>query len=289
VFFPSRLVYLEVQRMTAVGKTFIPLLKPRYNFAHLVAVTAVVAAVALCSAKIKEREMLSAFQEMYLALFQSPLADVRVDDHDRTSISEAYQRQYDFTDDMFTRCIPVWKQVLAPFKGKPGVQYLEIGLYEGGSAVWMLENVLTHPTARLTGIDIFEGPVKDRFLANIELSGSADKVTTTTGYSQLALRELPFDSFDIVYVDGSHDKDDVLEDAILCWRLVKEDGLLIFDDYRGANDYVYDGIDDIEPGSSWQSPKPAIDPFVQCFDEHFEVIHNGFQLILRKKSRTAES
>lgn len=275
--------------MTAVAERFKTLRKPRFSFVQVLLITVVVAAVVICSAKLKEREMLSAFQDMYLALFESPLADVRVDDQDRTSVAEPYQRNYEFTDDMFTRCIPVWKKVMAPFEGKPGVNYLEIGLYEGGSAVWMLENVLTHPTARLTGIDIFEGPVKDRFLANIELSGSAHKVTTITEYSQLALRELPFDSFDIVYVDGSHDKDDVLEDAILCWRLVKEGGLLIFDDYRGANDYVYEGIDELEPGSSWQSPKPAIDPFVQCFDEHFEVIHNDFQLILRRKSRTAES
>jgi len=28
--------------------------------------------------------------------------------------------------------------------------------------------------------------------------------------------------------------------------------------------------------------KPAIDAFVQCFDNHFEVIHNDYQLILRR-------
>jgi predicted O-methyltransferase YrrM len=141
----------------------------------------------------------------------------------------------------------------------------------------MLENILTHPTAHLTAIDVFDGPYKDRWFANIENSGFSNKVTTITGYSQLALRKLPLDSFDIVYIDGSHAKDDVMEDAVLCWRLVRKDGLLIFDDYRWAGCFV--------SGTSDQPtdfPKAAIDRFVQCFDEHFEVIHNSHQLILRK-------
>jgi predicted O-methyltransferase YrrM len=80
--------------------------------------------------------------------------------------------------------------------------------------------------------------------------------------------------YDIIYIDGSHDRPDVLEDAVLCWRLLKEGGIMIFDDYRylgrrGSDNKVV-------------SPKAAIDAFVQCFEEHCEVIHNGIQLIVRK-------
>ena len=36
--------------------------------------------------------------------------------------------------------------------------------------------------------------------------------------------------YDIIYIDGSHEARDVLEDAVLAYRLLKIGGLLIFDD-----------------------------------------------------------
>ncbi len=173
--------------------------------------------------------------------------------------------------------------MLEPYKGRPGVNYLEVGLYEGRSALWMLENILTHPSAHLTGIDVFEGPLKDRCLENLRRSGAGDKVTTIIEPSQVVLRRLPLESFDIIYIDGSHAVADVLEDAVLSFRLLKPGGILIFDDYRwvgalGAGAGTKDKPSDF--------PKFAIDRFVQCFDKDLEVIHHteaSNQLILRKR------
>jgi len=172
--------------------------------------------------------------------------------------------------------------VLEQFRGKANVNYLEVGVYEGCCVIWMLENILTDPTAKATAIDIFQDPYYngaygDKYFANIELSGSADKVTTIIDYSQLALRKLPFESFDIIYIDGSHAKNDVLEDAVLSWRLLKKDGLLIFDDYRLARCLYAESS-----GKKKEYPKIAMDAFAQCFDEQFEVVHNDYQLILRR-------
>src|SRR3990167_4115691 len=63
--------------------------------------------------------------------------------------SSHYHQSYQFTSDMFTARIPVWAKVLEPWKGRANIRYLEVGTYEGGSAIWMLENILTHPTARM--------------------------------------------------------------------------------------------------------------------------------------------
>lgn len=207
------------------------------------------------------------------ASYASPLPHVVIAPREARSDSGVYRGQYDFTTDAFTWNVPLWKKALAPYAGKPGVQYLEIGAFEGRSAIWMLENVLTDATARVTAIDIFAGPYKERYFKNIERSGSANKVTTLTGFSQVVLRGLPLDSFDIIYVDGSHMKNDVLEDAVLSWRLLKNGGLMIFDDYQDVA-RVEDGI---------ECPKMAIDPFVQCFENKCEVLHNEWQLIIRKK------
>lgn len=212
------------------------------------------------------------------ASFQSPFPSVAVAIEKVIPDTKAYKGKYEFSQNWFTYNIPVWETVFSPFKGKPDIRYLEVGMYEGRSALWMLENVLTHPSAQLIGVDPFLGPYKQKYFANIERSGSADKVTTITGFSQVALRNLPLNSFDIIYIDGSHAKDDVLEDAVLCSRLLKEGGILVFDDYRWAGCFVSGTCD-----SPTDLPRAAIDRFVQCFDKKFEVIHNSYQIILKKR------
>lgn len=191
------------------------------------------------------------------------------------SVPAAPDRGYEFSTDWFSYNIPIWEKALAPYRGKPELNYLEIGVFEGRSCVWMLENILTDSTARLTGMDVFLDVPKSRFLANIERTGAANKVNLIVGSSQKELRKLPLESFDIIYIDGSHSADDVLEDAILSWRLLKEGGLLIFDDYAWVMPYEEAG-----------KPKLAIDIFNKIYGKHFVVVHCGYQVIMRK--HTAE-
>jgi predicted O-methyltransferase YrrM len=91
--------------------------------------------------------------------------------------------------------------ILKPFQGQPNIHYLEIGVSEGRSALWMLENILTHPTAKITCLDIFVKDLYERFLSNLILSGFLDKAIIVKGKSQTTLRTLPLDTYDIVYVD----------------------------------------------------------------------------------------
>ena len=48
-----------------------------------------------------------------------------------------YKKQYRFSEDWFTNNIPVWQSMLERFKGKENLRYLEIGVFEGRSAIWM--------------------------------------------------------------------------------------------------------------------------------------------------------
>lgn len=203
----------------------------------------------------------------------SPLPEVTLDplvDWKQTPVDA---NRYEFTADYVTSNIPVWQAALGRFRGKPNVHYLEIGVYEGRSLIWVMDNILTHHTSQATAIDVFLGSYGPRYRANLMRSGHADRVTTIADYSQKTLRTLSLDSYDIVYVDGSHAKCDVLEDVVLSWRLLKQGGILIFDDYRL--------LAQADPDHH-ECPKMAIDPFVQCFQDQCRVIHNGFQLILEK-------
>ena len=255
-------------------------LRPRFGIFHLALYTTLLVLVATVLGIVVIRQQLSNMLRQTHGfvgfLAESPVPEVLVFDGPLVPKPDEYLQDYEFTSDWFSPSIPVWEAALASFKGKPDIRYLEIGLYEGRSALWMLENILTHPTARMTGLDIFESEVKARYFGNIGLSGAADKVTTLIGYSQVTLRSLPLDSFDIVYIDGSHDENDVFEDAALSWRLLKKGGILIFDDYRWAR-YL--------PGRHKIGvPKLAIDAFYRCFEPQLEVLHKSNQLVLRKKN-----
>jgi hypothetical protein len=182
-----------------------------------------------------------------------------------------YKKQYQFSEDWFTYNIPVWQWMFERFKGKENLHYLEIGVFEGRSAIWMLENVLTHPTARLTAVDIFFGDLEKKFRENLEKSGSQSKVNILKGTSQERLRQLPLDSFDIIYLDGSHRAKHVFLDAALSWDLLKGGGLLIFDDYE---------LELKAPADL--RPKVPIDTFLLAFAEELELVHKGYQVAVRK-------
>ncbi|VTR94238.1 Uncharacterized protein OS=Pirellula staleyi (strain ATCC 27377 / DSM 6068 / ICPB 4128) GN=Psta_1297 PE=4 SV=1: Methyltransf_24 [Gemmata massiliana] len=183
-----------------------------------------------------------------------------------------------FTEDWFTYNVPVWQRVLAPLVGKP-VRALEVGVFEGRSTVWLLENVLTHPDASLTWIDTFGGGTEHagadlsgleaRFRANTERFGK--RVTGHVGRSQDVLRGMSGELFDLIYLDGSHEAPDVLADAVLAWSLLAPGGLLGFDDY-GWRMFP-------EPE---RCPALAIDAFLGVMRGQFETLERGYQIWVRK-------
>lgn len=77
---------------------------------------------------------------------------------------------------------------------------------------------------------------------------------------------------DYIYIDGSHLAIDVMCDAVLAWGLLKDNGILIFDDY-GWGAHTTD---------EKQKPKLAIDAFLTAFTGHCNVIEGGWQVFLRK-------
>jgi len=187
----------------------------------------------------------------------------------KATSTKHYQQDYRFTSDWFTPAIPVWKKVLKDYQGKPDVHYLEVGIFQGRSALWALENILTHPSARMTTIDILENPT---YLETLEKSGAADKTTNLIGSSQAVLLTLPADSFDIIYIDGSHQGDHVLIDAVLAWGLLKEGGTLIFDDYAWNKEWA----NEVTPGV-------AVDTFVTLFRRELDVTWRKHQLVVKRR------
>lgn len=197
---------------------------------------------------------------------------------------------YCFSVDFFSEIIPTWEELLGPWAGLPGLHFLEVGSLEGMSACWLLTHILTHPTSKLTCIDLFDPDhgeqllvdmnsddsgksLFERFTYNIRLAGASDRTNIIVSSSHQALRALPLCSIDCAYLDGSHDSRDVLRDAVFAWELLKPDGLLIFDDYEWSTKLA---------AKELGAPKVAIDAFINIYGENCALLHMGRQVILKK-------
>lgn len=180
-----------------------------------------------------------------------------------------------FTATWHLKQIPTWEKVLADMKGKPNLRYLEVGVYEGRSLLWMSENVLTDPSTELVAVDLFAGDYEATFDHNIATSPASGRISKHKGPSADVLRDASLGKFDIIYIDGSHTADDVLADAVLSWGLLSPGGLIIFDDYGWTG----------RKGSSLPPellPRMAVDLFLAAYRYEIEPVDVGYQIAVRR-------
>ena len=141
------------------------------------------------------------------------------------------------------------------YKDRP-INYLEIGVFYGANLLSVANKYGLHPDSKLYGVDPWEdydeypeykeeqSKIYDSFITNLQNSGVEDKVVLHRGYSNLEIPKFQDEFFDIVYIDGNHEPEYVLEDAVLSFRKLKKGGIMIFDDYGwGGPDLTKRGID----------------------------------------------
>jgi predicted O-methyltransferase YrrM len=139
----------------------------------------------------------------------------------------------------------------------------------------MLENL---PESELTVIDTFAGgedlpnevDLLGRF--NENTAPYKDRIKVLQGTSREKLKSLS-DSFDFIYIDGSHLASSVLEDAVLAFPLLKSDGgIMIFDDYTWGRGM---GMYDI--------PLTGIDAFLIVYGNQLKVLEKNSQVVITKE------
>jgi predicted O-methyltransferase YrrM len=195
--------------------------------------------------------------------------------------------EYKYTKDWFNWAPAVWEQLIPLLPERKA--FLEIGSFEGRSMVWIAENMAEAGTF-IHCIDTWEGgeehseedmaAVEARFDHNLDLVHLNHEVDVFkhkgTSVQHLAhwLIEAAEDHacFDFIYIDGSHVAKDVMTDACMAWPLLEKGGIMVFDDYMWGN-----------PRDALHRPKIAIDAFTNIFGETAEIIHVGYQLVVRKK------
>lgn len=142
------------------------------------------------------------------------------------------------------RHIPVWVRVLERLDfGTLKPRILEIGSWEGRSAILFMtlfgqcELTAADPwedVPEFMGVGMLMAEVEKRFDANT--NAFQPYISKLKGYSKDLLPGLQASGqlYDLIYVDGSHEYENVLFDAHGVWPLLKAGGIIIFDDYLEA-------------------------------------------------------
>ena len=182
-----------------------------------------------------------------------------------------------FTKDWFDRAIPIWKKYVMPLINTvPNARWLEIGSFEGRSAIWTLENLLLGPGSTITCVDPWPDIATHPFTPNYSstfdanLAPHAERLIKLKGNSRDILPSLPRDTFHGAYIDGSHVEKDVMDDAQGTWPLLQKLAILIFDDYY-------------HPRISYPGVKKAVTRFLKDPSLHFKILHEGQQMIVLKQ------
>jgi len=113
--------------------------------------------------------------------------------------------------------------------------YLELGSYEGNSAIFIADNF---KESKIFCVDHWIGVeeykeknfniIEENFDFNTKLYSNILKIKKTSDEFFSENQNL---EFHVIYVDGNHKGDQVFKDCINSWKVLKENGLLICDDY----------------------------------------------------------
>ena len=182
------------------------------------------------------------------------------------------------------RLVNNWFKLLDPMYVKDcSLNYLEIGTLCGANLISFGLTYGQHPDTKMYCIDPWENydeydEYRDQnkqnihyeiFNRNLNKCDFKDRVTVHRGYSHKVLPTLEDEFFNIIYIDGNHEPEYVLEDAVLSFRKLIKNGLLIFDDYHNNQPEL---------------TKRGVDAFLEAYKNRIHNIsyYNG-QLFLQKK------
>ena len=175
-----------------------------------------------------------------------------------------------------------WKMYLEKFIDKK-INCLEIGSYKGYTTCWMLKNLCTRKESKVFSVDIWEKSpeyinidfydIEQIFDENIKNTGKKSQNVKMKMYSSTALdifKNKKY-TFDVIFIDSSHEAKNIMKDAILSWDLLNNGGILIFGNYGWG-----------KLNKDYFRPNIAIDSFIHIYQPELKVLFKEYQLIVEK-------
>ena len=179
------------------------------------------------------------------------------------------------TTDYFSINAYYWNSILN--KNFKKFSYLEIGSWEGNSALYILNN---HSTKKLVCVDpwdkakknkIFNKRIFDNFIFNLKnFKNKFDYFKMTSDDFFLKNKT----NFDVIYIDGWHGTSQVSKDINNSWKFLNKNGIMICDDYFHG---------DIYKNSYKDIPAPAINNFISKNKDKLKILFlNNNQIFIKK-------
>jgi FkbM family methyltransferase len=156
---------------------------------------------------------------------------------------------------------------------------LEVGAMEGITTKYMCQNMLNadNPDARIIVVD----PLMDYYVTDdpryhqefrhqyqrFKRNTRGLPVELKRGKSQDELPKLHAMRFSFIYLDGDHYSPMPYLDAVWCFAILKIGGHLLVDDYLWC-----------------EETKESIDKFLNEFKGHYDIVRQGYQILIQKTS-----
>lgn len=189
---------------------------------------------------------------------------------------ECQTNNYYFIRDYFSHRIATWEPCLQPLINCPEIKILLIGKESGMCACWLLDKVLTHPSAKLTCIQAQPEPDLTNNLAKTK---AQEQVTQLVGDIHQLLDSLTPNTYDVVILqDQCKLATRAQQNASWAWKLAKIGGLIIFNDYGWRNSTNLE-----------QNPQLGIDRFLESIPDRWDIVRQvpqAHQFIIQKQSKS---
>lgn len=169
----------------------------------------------------------------------------------------------------------IWEKVLKKYINKP-IEALEIKSHNGEITKWLIENILKNNNSLIYSLDIWEKNYENRNLSrysNIEeeydvnlskFNNKNIKIVMNT-YNALNKFMLNNNIFDFIFINTNYIDNLKFDIIILCWNILKINGIIIFNDYNLDN-----------------PTKTTIDSFMFIFKSEIRVLYKKKDLIIEK-------
>lgn len=209
-------------------------------------------------------------------------------------------KNYEFTQNWFNSYD---LEKLLPIGTEEEFHILEIGSFEGKSTIWFVENLLKNKNSTITCIDPWvsydqknnslnsygnnilkedliddsEGYIfsneYETFIKNITKTNRLTQINIMKGFSDVLLPNLILNKqkYNIIFIDGNHTAPYVMSDAVMSWKLLDINGIMIFDDYLWELD---------KPETL--RPKIAIDSFIKNYSDYLQVCWSDYRKVIKK-------
>jgi predicted O-methyltransferase YrrM len=177
-----------------------------------------------------------------------------------------------YSNQWFDKHINNWQKLILPVI-KENISILELGSYEGRSSVWIHENIVVPKNGTIDCVDHWVSP---------QIESSFDENIKNTSIKKYKSNFLPFlinainqeYKYDLIYLDGDHSASATLQHGVLSWLLLKDNGILIFDDYKWTMPENKKHL--------YLDARIGIDSFLSSYEKEYNLIHKNRQVMVQK-------